>query len=529
MSYIQPNSRIEFFDDIGISQDYNDTLYFPTVTAKDTYFSNIDRLAHVDRCYYARDNRGYVRVELPMNTLIHSQYMRFKNTSYENKWWYAFVTNVIYINDNTTEVQFELDPIMTWMGEFTISPCFVERQHSEVDYIGSNVVPESINISEPVIRTRTVSSVCGNYGIVIFMSHKNCQWIDQGENWALYRPQMVGGVYNGVDMIYCGSPAVVEYTIGVITTENWIDDIIGIKMLPMNFKPLSSSVGSIITQTISRTKPYSDISGYSNVRNKKLFTYPYNYVSISNSEGQSNIYKYELFGQVPPNQNNYPNYNFSAKGAWNMDMEVILAPDNYNGNLGSPTYEDQLAMHDFPSCAWNVDTYKAMMAQKESSLPTRLLASSMSTYAASQLRPITTRHAMSIQATNAASDISDLLANAILPPNMPTIVRGSQGSNMLIGVGQKDFIVTEYNINAYDAKIVDDYFTMFGYADRTVHVPNMNARQRFTYVKTIGCKINCRCPASDADFIENLFNRGIRFWKNHTQIGNYTDDNLPIA
>ena len=69
---------------------------------------------------------------------------------------------------------------------------------------------------------------------------------------------------------------------------------------------------------------------------------------------------------------------------------------------------------------------------------------------------------------------------------------------------------------------------MFGYPDGTVHSPNMNARTRFTYVKTIGCKINCRCPASDADFIEELFNKGIRFWKDHTQIGNYTSPNAPI-
>ncbi len=95
MAYVQPNSRIEFFTDLGISQDYNDTLYFATEAQKDTYFTNVDnRLAHVDRCYYTRDNRGFVRVELPMYTLISAQYMRFKNTSYENKWWYAFVEDV---------------------------------------------------------------------------------------------------------------------------------------------------------------------------------------------------------------------------------------------------------------------------------------------------------------------------------------------------------------------------------------------------------------------------------------------------
>ena len=68
---------------------------------------------------------------------------------------------------------------------------------------------------------------------------------------------------------------------------------------------------------------------------------------------------------------------------------------------------------------------------------------------------------------------------------------------------------------------------MFGYAQKKVDVPNMDARPYWTYVKTIQCKINSRCPASDADFIEKCFNRGIRFWKDHRDIGNYSLNNEP--
>lgn len=542
MSYVQPNSRVEFFDDLGLSQDYNDTLYFVSAAAKDSYFDNINRLAHADKCYYVRENRGRVRVELPLVTMIHAQYMRFKNTSYENRWFYAFVKDVIYINDNTVEVTFELDIIMTWMGYFTLTDCFVERQHSSVDYIGANTVPESINLSmAPVIRNRFNTQTCGKYYPVIFMSHKTPAWIEPGPDLKLYQPQTVGGVYNALDMIYCGTPAAVEFVISTLITQNWIDDVVAIKMLPEAFIPLDESVGENRLVTRSYDKPYTDISGYV-PKNKKLFTYPYNYLSVSNTEGEENTFRYEWFGDLPPDENDYQTYSFDIIGSWNIDCQLMCFPHEYLNILRS--YEKRLTMQDFPTCAWNVDLYKAMMAQKESSLPTRLLASAMNTAATNAARPVAQPINRGIMATEGISAVTDIIANKVLPPEMPTVVRGSQGSNTLIGQKvydpedptdqtgtEKDFIFTEMNAAYEDARIIDGYFTMFGYQQNRVMTPNMNARPHYTYIKTVDCKIDCRCPASDANFIESIFNKGIRFWKNHTEIGHYNDplvDNTPV-
>lgn len=77
------------------------------------------------------------------------------------------------------------------------------------------------------------------------------------------------------------------------------------------------------------------------------------------------------------------------------------------------------------------------------------------------------------------------------------------------------------------ASMIDDYFTMYGYAVRNTLTPNMNARPNFTYVKTKGCIVHCNCPAEDARAIEEMFDNGIRFWKNHNNIGNYNLNNSP--
>ena len=152
MAYIQPNSTIEFFGDLNLSDNYDDTLYFPTVEAKDAYFTAIPKLATAPTCSYTRENRGFVRVEIPMSALIGANYMRFKNTSFENKWWYAFVKKVDYVNNLTTEVEFEIDTIMSWMGTFTLNECYIERQHTLRDGIGNNICDEGLPTGEYVIE-----------------------------------------------------------------------------------------------------------------------------------------------------------------------------------------------------------------------------------------------------------------------------------------------------------------------------------------------------------------------------------------
>lgn len=528
MAYVQPNSRIEFFTDLGISQDYNDTLYFADVNAKDTYFSNIDRLAHVDRCYYARDNRGFVRVELPMVTMIHAQYMRFKNTSYENKWWYAFVDDVIYVNDNTTEVKFTLDPMLTWMGEFHPKACFIERQHSVTDNIGDNLVEEKLDIGDYITEGYQVSGRFNNKKILMARApHKSAVTPFPWEEGALY-----GGLYSGLNLSYVNNASEANFVIETMTEQNRIDELVFIQMVPSDFLCSSGST-SPQQYEVSVTKPYTTVDGYT-PKNKKLFTYPYKVLSIYNCEGESVDLRYERFSGESVCQ-------FYLRGMMSLDSVISCIPRSY---MGEPlNVSNIISMKNFPKCAWASDTYKAYVAQLQSSVPTNLLAVSLpqapgltqvaglmaAGYEFANPSAALFRMGTTAVASGTLAGVNKLLANVMLPPTMPNQAHGSMSSDILYTSDNKDFYFYRKSIRSEYARIIDNYFTMFGYAQKVVGVPNMNARQRFTYVKTIGCKIDCMCPSSDLDQIEAIFNKGIRFWKDHTQIGNYSDDNLPYT
>lgn len=516
MAYIQPQTSIEFFTDLGLSQDYNDSLYFSSVTDKDNYFTNSNyKLAHADRCTYTRENRGFVRVELPMNTLIHAQYMRFKNTAFENKWWYAFVTDVVYINNNTTEVHFELDPLMSWMGEFTLSECFVERQHSETDEIGDNLVPEKLELGDYITETYQVSERFFNKTIMMAVAPhvEGTTYPDEGD--------LYGGIYSGVKFV-TGSVSTINDLIEQKVRNNRGDEIIMIQMIPSDFlcEPGSTRPKEY---EVSVTKPYTSVGGYTNVRNKKLFTYPYKCMSIYNCEGESIDLKYEYFSTET--------CNFYVRGIMSLESVIMCLPRSY---MNEPlSFSNAINMRNFPKCAWTSDSYQAYIAQLNSSVPTNLLASAIPSLAGLGLSYVTggsnlTQLAIG-GAVNTFAGVSELLAAKAIPPVMPNKVHGNQTSDILYAGDLKDFYFYKKSIRGEIAKIIDDYFTMFGYEQDTVKVPNMHARQRFTYVKTQGCKINCLCPASDADFIEGLFNKGIRFWVNHEYIGDYSTANLPLV
>ena len=83
MAYVAPNSTVELFSNIGLNNNYDDSLYFASNSAKDSYFSGLTKLATATAMSYNREQRGYIRVELPMATVISASYMRFKNTSFE--------------------------------------------------------------------------------------------------------------------------------------------------------------------------------------------------------------------------------------------------------------------------------------------------------------------------------------------------------------------------------------------------------------------------------------------------------------
>jgi hypothetical protein len=75
------------------------------------------------------------------------------------------------------------------------------------------------------------------------------------------------------------------------------------------------------------------------------------------------------------------------------------------------------------------------------------------------------------------------------------------------------------------ARIIDDYFSMFGYKINRVKVPNITGRTNWNYVKTIDCNFGGNIPQADMNIIRTMFNNGVTLWHNPSTMYNYANSN----
>lgn len=524
MAYIVPDGELQFFGDLGLSPSHDDTLYFPSQSAKDNYFSSLNKITTANALSYTRIGKGKLRIEKPMRTMITCAYMRFKNVSFENKWWYAFVTGVEYVNDITTEVTFEIDPIMCWMGEFELGECFVERQHTIGDNIGANICDEGLECGEYITSSIYKTGLFSEYDIG-FLTTEIPAGADTGN---------MMGLFSGLYLENYLDPSVAFETLKTRVSEGKGDSIISVLMYPryLSAHKDDTSPYSITLGGDSLPKPIDtdSFNGYV-PRNHKLYTYPYMMLQVINSEGGESEYKYEYFNTLPDETSSGAVF-FKLTGSIGGETEVRCEPLNYSGN-GNDGHEYALNMKNFPECAWSSDIYKAYIAQNKSSIVTSLLSTAVSGAGSTAFATLsgTPELSTAYASVSANVNIQSKLAKLSDIKRLPPQAKGHYQPNLAVAMRDKDFYFKRKQITKNYAIMIDNYFTAFGYAIKQVMTPNMNARPLWTYVKTIGCNVHGNLSSSHAKAIEDAFDKGVRFW-NVTNgikptIGDYGGDNSP--
>lgn len=514
MTYIPPNSTVQYFADLGLSRD--DTLYFSSVSAKNSYFSNLDKIATEEALSYVSREKGVIRSSLSMATAINIGYLRFKNTGFENFWFYAYVTNVEYTNNGLTEIHYEIDSMMTYMGVFTLSECFVERQHVTNDAIGANICDENLDPGEYVVESIDYTGFFTEYCIAIIYNPSSTDEQEGG---------IKNGLYTGCAIEYYTEAANANSAIESFVNSNQLDSILAIYMLPLHYvKKWEESTAT--AELFAVNKPYTDVAGYI-PRNKKLFCYPYKLLTVSNNEGQANDYMYEYFNAVPDSTSSGM-CNFDIFGVANADPQVTAVPKFYKNPTIVDNWDEKISMVHWAQCAIAIDGYKAYLAQRNSTILQDAASTAIST-GISAAASVATGNPIGLGSSiaNAAGNIGNMLTSNMIRVSSPAIGKGVTATDMMTATKKKDFYFIHKSITKNYAQMIDSYFDMFGYAVRQHLIPNMNARPYWTYCKTIGCTVHGNLPAADARKIEGMFDNGIRFWKNHNNIGNYSLDNSP--
>lgn len=100
-------------------------------------------------------------------------------TNYPNKYFYAFINRIEYVNEQCVNVYYEIDVIQTWYFEWLngLQKSFIVRTHSSTDAIGDNLVPENFDYGDLICMSSETTGWFAkeNYAAVIAYSDKPAQ------------------------------------------------------------------------------------------------------------------------------------------------------------------------------------------------------------------------------------------------------------------------------------------------------------------------------------------------------------------
>lgn len=523
-----PQTKLYICSGVRINSSYEHSIYFEDAEAQLAYFQS---KAVTHRTAYSFIRKSWkLKVDATMHTASYWDYLFFQNSE-SSRWYYYFINNIEYVNDGTVELSLELDVIQTYMWSYNFNPCFVERQHTVSDEVGEHTVLENLDLGE---YTTQVDTRCMD------LTTSHCILIQSTVNpntKANVLGALVNGVYSGMGMWAVN----VSHWQGLATLLDGLSDagkldgIVSMWMYPQALVTLASGenwndsstvckrVSGVEKCVVTYAKAQGTLDGYT-PRNKKLLCYPFNFLYVSNNTGNSAVYKFERFENE--------RCEFNLEGALSPDGTVKLVPQYYNGVPNN--HEEGITLSGFPTCAWNADVYKIWLAQNQNQHNTAMTSAGISFLAGTgtAIAGLATGN-LAVAGGGVAMgyhsllSIQNLMAAKQDMSIQPHQAKGSHSVSVNFANNMHTFLVYFKSITAEYAKMIDEYFTMYGYQINRVTVPNIHARPHFTYVKTVGCHIASNLCNEDARKIESIYNNGITFWKNGNNVCNYLLDNSP--
>lgn len=513
MAYIPPNSTIQLFKNIKLTPKSEDTAYFDNKSVQDTFFGQ-HIYASYDNNSYTRLKQNTIKLSGVIANLYNCNYMRFKNTSFENKWIYAFITRVDYVNNETVEIDYIIDDIQTWLfsPDVTFEQCYIERQHDRYDNLLENFIPENLEIGELITADTETYALQSDRGLNIGMlvsTYPNGTRISGG---------LAYGVFTGLGM-YGGN---LSSTITRINSYTDPTNIVLIFMYPAVAGDISIDSGSeapyLLQDTFDTNPDFTRLGTYT-PRNNKLYTFPYYFVRIY-SAGQERDYRWENWNKgigVTVGQ-------FRIQLTCMPPVTSGCAPYRYKGEV--EPYDEMLTVSNFPQCAWNEDAYKAWYAQHKASYVASL-NTSMLTILGGELQTLGA-WGVGGSIVGGANNLWQTIALNQDKQRTPPTVHGAGISDALnAATAQYDFTAKKMCVKPEVAARIDDFFDLYGYKQNKIAYPDLTARQNWTYIKTVGCGMHGDLPAECNKNICDRFDNGIRFWKNPLRIGDYSMSNSP--
>ena len=489
-----------------LENDYKNQLTFSNANSQLNYFNSTIQVTLSNYTYIKKDN--VIKVDKNIDEIIDCNYLFYRNNGFTAKYYYCFITNMEYINENCTAITIETDCFQTWQFQINYKRCFVEREHVSDDSVGTHTIPEGLETGEYVTNYQDY-----------YNGLDDLKYVIQCTEWASNDDKPLATNYGGVFMAggayVCSSIVEVVNILQLFAQNAKSEAVYSLYMVPAKFITTSSESLQYPGQNnpLYDTKVISkdnNLNGYVPVNNK-LLTFPYRYMSISNNNGSSNILHYERFSGN--------NCNFMIKGVPSVGGSIKLVASNYDIVNNE---ENGLIAGKLPTLNWSEDSYTNWLTQNSVNIGLGIASAGISLVSG----------AISKNAGNVISsgmDIANQLASVYQHSLQPNSARGSVNAGDINVCDKKNgFFFYKMSIKPEYARVIDNYFSMFGYKVNILKVPNVTGRSNWNYVKTIDCNFDGNIPQTDLNIIRNMFNQGCTFWHNSNTMYDYSQSNAIV-
>lgn len=125
---INPTNEVHLYKSVPFYIDYKNIRLFESTTEQSSYFASLPNTLNIENVTYTRAN-GSIKVPFNRDTILEYNYMSFKNKDYGNKVFYAFITDITYVNPTTARIYFTIDEWQTWCFNLNFRESFIERKH----------------------------------------------------------------------------------------------------------------------------------------------------------------------------------------------------------------------------------------------------------------------------------------------------------------------------------------------------------------------------------------------------------------
>lgn len=560
---------------IPLTNSYEHTIYFPNKGSQYRYFyshvfRSFDKLSYV--------SEGKVKLEVPCDEIRECSYLMYRNLGFEDKWFYAFIDSVQRISNNVTLVSFTIDVMQTWfLFDTELRPCMVEREHVSDDTLFKHYIPEGLETGDYKLLSFDNIGAEDGYAYIFAVTQ-----IYKDGAWGNISGSMYSGLYSGVALLAAGSGSEAAQIVERYNSSGRGDAILTISVVPKWFYDDSGSDNLIRPFIQPKYKDYrflldpehmATFEGYVPYNNK-LYCYPYNYMMITNHDGNELELHFEYFqgkeavlrlvgclscapqtllfpigystyrdgdinncqmintsvySQVAFTTDNYRSW--LAQTAATRATSMSLAKDQYSLNVSNALLNQRnISQNLIMTRTHNKMQYAANGGDAALSAltlnPGGFLAAGSNIiegYAFNQIKYDILERQGQMEKNNAAFNISSALHNiqsinaqvadhSVIPPS----AKGNATTDALQIAGLKEMEVFQVYIRREYARRIDMYFQMYGYQVNDIKIPNIHARKLWTFTKTVNCnvmpKLGTGCSAADLNNINTVFNHGVTFW-----------------